>query len=195
MQNSTICFFEVKSFQFVNDQLRWEQRSIHCDDCHSPPQALRIGLDDDRSPPGRLAAVARSDLWTTPPAQVGFSGDVVRRRRFPTVVGSDLWNNSRGRDYLQWDRRGEDCNPEDNFFAPFRLSTAKMVLENRAGGYLPHSGSPYMLWSGDAGIAEPLTMDLYGTGSMATACWRRRKKSLPRLRDFRRLKRNVNSSR
>jgi len=132
MQISAFCLFHVKSFHFVNDQLCWEQKSIHCDDWHSPPHALRIGLDGDRSPPRRLTVVARSDSWTTPPAQVGFSGDVVRRRRFPWVVGSDLWGTSRGRDYLRWDRRGEVCNPEDNFFTPVRLSTAKMVLENRA---------------------------------------------------------------
>ncbi len=131
MQNSAFCFFQVKSFQIMNDQLCWEQRSIHCDDCHSPPQALRIGLDGDRSPPGRLTAVARSDPWTTPPAQVGLSGDVIRRRRFPWVV-SDLWDNSRGTGYLRWDRRCEDRNPEENFFTPVRLSTAKMVFENRA---------------------------------------------------------------
>ena len=94
MQNSAICFFQVKSFQIVNEQLCWEQRSIHCDDWHSPPHALRIGLDDDRSPPGRLAAVARSGPWTTPLAQVGFSGDVIRRRRLPCVVGSGLSANN-----------------------------------------------------------------------------------------------------
>ena len=126
MQNSTICFFRVKSFQFVNEQLCWEQRSIHCDDCHSPPHSLRIGLDDDRSQPGRSAAVARSDPWPTPPAQVGFSGDVIRRRRLPWVVGSDLWNNSRGGDYLRRDRRGEDRHPELEICVLARLDAAKV---------------------------------------------------------------------
>ena len=94
MQNSTIRFFQVMSFQIVNEQLCWEQRSIHCRDCHSPPHALRIGLYDDRSPPQRLAAVARSDPWTAPPAHVGFSGDVIRRRRLAWVVGSGLSANN-----------------------------------------------------------------------------------------------------
>jgi hypothetical protein len=71
MQNSTICFFQVRSFHFANEQRCWEPRSIHCRDCHSPPHALRIGLDDDRPPPRRLAAVARSDPWTTPTAHLG----------------------------------------------------------------------------------------------------------------------------
>ncbi len=87
MQNSIVCFFQVRSFHFVNQQLCWEPRSIHYRDCHSPPHSLRIGLDGGGSPPGRLAAVARADPWTTPPAQVGFSGDVIRRRRFPWVEG------------------------------------------------------------------------------------------------------------
>jgi hypothetical protein len=41
----------------------------------------------------RLSAVARSDPWTTPPAQVGISGDVTRRRRLPWVVGPHLSAN------------------------------------------------------------------------------------------------------
>jgi hypothetical protein len=44
-------------------------------------------------------------------------------------------------------------------------------------------------------LAKHFTIDLYGAGSTATACSARRRKSFPRLRDFRRLKRNVNSSR
>ena len=94
MQNFISTFSRSKSFQFVNEQLCWEKRSIHCDGCHSPPHALRIGLDDDRSPPGRLAAVARSDPWTAPPAHVGFSGDVIGSRRLPWAVGSDLSANN-----------------------------------------------------------------------------------------------------
>ena len=43
------------------------------------------------------------------------------------------------------------------------------------GGYLLDSGSPYRLWSDlDAAPSAHLTMDLYGTGSMATACCTRR---------------------
>ena len=42
---------------------------------------------------------------------------------------------------------------------------------------------------------RPPTIDLAGTGSMAIACWTRRKNSLPRDLEVWRLKRNVNSSR
>ena len=90
MQNFISTFSPSKSFQFVNEQLRWERDSIHRHDCHGPPHACRVGLQDDRSPPRRLAAVARSDPWNTPPAQVGFSGDVTRRRRLAWVVGSGI---------------------------------------------------------------------------------------------------------
>ena len=100
MQNSTFFFSQVKWFQFVNEQLCWERDSIHRNDCHGPPHAPRAGLQDDRSPPRRLSAVARSDPWKTPPAQVGFYGDATRRRTLPWVVGLDVWNNSRGEDYL-----------------------------------------------------------------------------------------------
>ena len=40
MQNFISTFSGSKSFQFMNEQLCWEQRSIHCDDCHGPPHAL-----------------------------------------------------------------------------------------------------------------------------------------------------------
>jgi len=96
----TTSFSPSKSFQFGNEQLCWEQGSPQCHDCHSPPHAARVGFHDDRSPPRRLAVVARSDPWKTTPAQVGFPGDATRRRRLPWVVGSDLWNNSSGGDYL-----------------------------------------------------------------------------------------------
>ena len=100
MQNSTFFFSQVKWFQFVNEQLSREQESPRRIDCHGPPHAPRVGRHDDRSPPRRLAAVARSDPWKTPPAQVGFYGDATRRRTLPWVVGLDVWNNSRGEDYL-----------------------------------------------------------------------------------------------
>ena len=112
MQNFISTFSQVKWFQFMNEQLSREQGSPHRHDCHGPPHAPRVGLHDDRSPPRRLAAVARSDPWKTTPAQVGFRGDATWRRRLPWVLGSDLWNNSRGEDYLRRDRRGEDCHPE-----------------------------------------------------------------------------------
>ncbi len=129
MQNFISTFSGSKSFQFMNEQLCWEQRSIHCDDCHSPPHSLRIGLDDDRPPPRRLAAVARSDPWTAPPAHVGFSGDVIRRRRLPWVVGSDRWDNSRGGDYLLKDKRDKDRHPEQEICVLARLAAAKVELE------------------------------------------------------------------
>jgi len=87
MQNCISTFSLSKLFQFVNDQLCWQRRNIHFHDCHSPPHALRIGLYDDTSPPQRSAALARLDPWATPPTHVGFSGDVIRRRRFPWVEG------------------------------------------------------------------------------------------------------------
>jgi hypothetical protein len=68
MQNFISTFSESKSFQFVIEQLRREKESIHSHDCHDPPHAAPVGLQDDRSPPRRLAAVARSDPWKTRPA-------------------------------------------------------------------------------------------------------------------------------
>jgi hypothetical protein len=62
-------------------------------------------------------------------------------------------------------------------------------------GYLLDSGSHYILWSAASACAKHFTIDLYGAGPTATACSARRRKSFPRLREFRRLKRNVNSSR
>ncbi|GEM_PF-432756 len=108
MQNFISTFSSSKSFQFVNEQICWEQRSPHRHDCHDPPHAVRVGRHDDRSPPRRLAAVVRSDPWKIPPAQVGFRGDATWRRRSPWVVGPDRWNIGRGEDYLPRDRRGED---------------------------------------------------------------------------------------
>ena len=51
------------------------------------------------------------------------------------------------------------------------------------GGYLLHSGSPYILWSAPSVSAKHFTMELYGAGPTATACCARRKKSFPRLRE------------
>ncbi len=75
---------------FVNEQLYWEEFSPHRYDCHDPPHAARVGFYDDRSPPRRLAWVARSDPWKTTPAKVGFPGDAIPRRRLRWVVGSDI---------------------------------------------------------------------------------------------------------
>ena len=132
MQNFISTFSPSKSFQFVNEQLFWEQGSPHCHDCHGPPHALRVGFHDDISPLGRFAAVARSDPWKATPAQLGFPGDATRRRRLPWVVGSDLWNNNRGGDYLLRDRRDEDGDPEEEFCSVAGLRATKIALEASA---------------------------------------------------------------
>jgi len=97
---------------FVNEQLRWEEESPHRHDCHDPPHTAGTEFLDDRSPPRRFPAVARSDPWKTTPAQVGFPRDETRRRRLSWVVGSDRWNNSRGKDCQRRYPHGEDCHPE-----------------------------------------------------------------------------------
>jgi hypothetical protein len=74
MQNFISTFSPSRSFQFVNEQLSSERGSPHRHDCHDPPHAPRMGGHDDRSPPRRLAAVARSGPWNT-----GRSGDYLRR--------------------------------------------------------------------------------------------------------------------
>jgi len=129
MQNFISTFSPSKSFQFVTEQLSREKESPRRHDCHDPPHAPRVGRQDDRSPPRRLAAVARSDPWKTTPAQAGFCQDATRRRRLPWVVGSDRWNTGRGGDYLRRDRRGEDCHPEQEICVLARLRAAKIELE------------------------------------------------------------------
>ena len=61
-------------------------------------------------------------------------------------------------------------------------------------GYSIDSGYPNLLCFLLGRPRIPLAIASYGAGSTATACWSRRKNSLPRYRDVRRLKRNVNSS-
>ena len=66
----------------------------------------------------------------------------------PWVVGSDLWNNSRGEDYLLRDRQGKDCDPEEEFCALAPLGAAKIELEAFAftcgtKGYLGSHGALY----------------------------------------------------
>ena len=73
-------------------------------------------------------------------------------------------------------------------FAIERCPTVKRHL------YLLHSGM-HELGLAPSALAKHLTIDLYGAGPTAAACSARRRKSFPRLRDVRRLKRNVNSSR
>src|ERR1700690_705411 len=61
-------------------------------------------------------------------------------------------------------------------------------------GYLLDSGSPYRLWFRFRG-GFGLMLRSRVSGPTATVCCARRKKSLPRLFDRRRLNRKVNSSR
>src|SRR5664279_645108 len=78
----------------MDEQLYLEEITPHRHDCRDPPHAAGVGFHDDKFPPRRLAGVARSDPWRSTPAQVGFSGDAMRRRRLPWVVESDHRNNS-----------------------------------------------------------------------------------------------------
>ena len=115
--------------RFVNEQLSWEEDTPHRHDCHDPPHATRVGFHDDSSPPQRLAAVARSNPWKTTPAQVGFPGEPTRKRRLPRVAGSDLWNNSRGKDCQQRYLRCKDCHPEQEIHALASMHAGKNDLE------------------------------------------------------------------
>ena len=121
---------------FVNEQLRWEQESPHRHDCHDPPHTAGIGFLDDRSPPRRLLAVSRSDLWEATPAQVGFPGDAIWRRRLPWVVGSASRNNSRGKDCQRRYLRGDDCHSEQEIHTQAALNAAKGEFEALAFTYL-----------------------------------------------------------
>jgi hypothetical protein len=120
MQNFISTFSPSKSFQFMNEQLCRERGSPRRHDCHGPPQ-----------------------LW-----QMGFREDVTRRRRLAAVARSDLWNNSRGGDYLLRDRRDEDGDPEEEFCALAALGIPKIELEAFAftcgpEGYLAGHASWY----------------------------------------------------
>ena len=138
MQNFIGSFSPSNSFHFVNEQLYWEEVSPHRHDCHDPPHATRVGFHDAKSPPRRLAAVARSGPWKATPATVGFPGDATRRRRLPWVVGSDCWNNGGGKD-CQWRYlRGEDRHPEMEFCPIAGLWATRNALE--VSRLLPTSG-------------------------------------------------------
>jgi hypothetical protein len=128
MQNYITSLSASKSSQIVNDRLSWDEGSPHRHDCHDPPHGVRGGFVEDRSPPRRLPAVARSDPWKVTRAQAGFPGDVTRRRRLPRVAGSDRWNTGTGRDCLRRDRRGEDCHPGQEIQSLAALSVAKIEL-------------------------------------------------------------------
>ena len=94
---------------FVNEQLRWEQESPHRHDCHDPPHTAGMEFLDDRSPPRRLPAVARSGPWKATPAEVGFPGDAVWRQRLPWVVGSDLSANNTGEGWFVSEELASGC--------------------------------------------------------------------------------------
>jgi hypothetical protein len=146
MQNFVSTFSPSKSLRFVNEHFSRKQQHPHRLDCHSPPHASRVGLHDDRSPPRRLAAVARSDPWKTPPAQVGFRGDATRRRSLPWVVGSDRWNTGRGEDYLRRDMPDEDCHPEEEFYALAALGAPRIELEACAFTHEPKAWEAFRGW-------------------------------------------------
>ena len=113
----------------VDEQLYWEEVSPHRHDCHDPPQAARVGFQDDKYPPRRLAAVARLEHWKSTPTMVGFPGDAMRRRRSPWVAESDLRNDSRGKDCLRRDWHGGDYYPEQEIHTLGALSVPKVELE------------------------------------------------------------------
>ena len=115
--------------RFVNEQLIREEESPHRHDCHDPPHTAGMGFLDDRSPPRRLPAVARSDPWKATPAQVGFPGDATWRRRLPWVVGSDGRNTGRGKDCQRRYLHGEDCHAELEIHALAALNAAKGEFE------------------------------------------------------------------
>jgi hypothetical protein len=120
----------VQNFiSFVDDQLYLEEIIPHRHDCHDPPHAVRVGDHGDESPPRRLAGVERSGLWKATPAQVGFPGEAMRRRRLLWVVGSNHWCRNCGEEYLWRNWRGEDCYPEQEIHTLGALSVPKVELE------------------------------------------------------------------
>ena len=138
MQNYITSFSALKSSQFINDRLSWDESSPHRHDCHDPPHGVRVGFLEYRSPPRRLAAVARSDPWKVTRAQARFPGDVTRRRRLSWVAGPDRWNTGTGKDCLRRDRRGEDCHPKQEICPFAGLRASRIALA--ASRLLPGSG-------------------------------------------------------
>jgi hypothetical protein len=128
MQNYITAFSASKSSQIVNDRLSWDESSPDRHDCHDPPHEARGGFLEGRSPPRRLAGVARSDPWKVTRAQARFPGDVTRRRRLSWVAGPDRWNTGTGKDCLRRDQRGEDCYPGREIDALAALPAAKIEL-------------------------------------------------------------------
>jgi hypothetical protein len=128
MLNFISSFASSKSLRSVNEHHSSEDRSPHRCDCHDPPHKACVGLSDDRSPPRRLAAVARSDPRKAKRAQTGLPWDATRMRRLPRVAASDLCHNSRGTDCLRRDLHGEDCHPGQEIQSLAALSAAKIKL-------------------------------------------------------------------
>ena len=151
MQNFARSFSASKSSQFVNDRLGWDEGSPHRHDCHDPPHGARGGFVDDRSPPRRLPAVARSDPWEATRAQEGFLGDVTRRRRLSRVAGSYRWNTGTGGDCLRRDLHGEDCHHGQGIQSPAPLAAAKIDLGAFTVMYTPKD----CFGSHGASCAEP----------------------------------------
>ena len=128
MQNYITSFSASKPSQIVNGRLSWDEGSPDRHDCHDPPHEARGGFVEDRSPPRRLTAVARSDPWKVTRAQAGFPGDATRRRRLFLVAGPDRWNTGTGKDCLRRDLRGEDCHPGQEIQSLAPLAAAKIDL-------------------------------------------------------------------
>ena len=128
MQNFITSFCASKPSQIVNDRLGWDEGSPHRHDCHDPPHEARGGFVEDRSPPRRLPAVARSAPWKAAPVQVGLPGDATRKQRSTLVAGLDCWNNSRGKDYLRRNCCGNDCHPEREIHTFAAIGAAEIAL-------------------------------------------------------------------
>src|ERR1017187_2421019 len=116
-------------FQFVNVQLYREEVSPHRHDCHDPPHAVGVGFRDHKSPPRRLARVARLQPWKSTLTTVGFPVDATRRGRLHWDVWSDRWNTGMDEDYLRRDGRGEDCHPEQAICSCAGLGDVKIEFE------------------------------------------------------------------
>ena len=128
MQNYITSFSVSKSSQFVNDQLGWDEGSPHRHDCHDPPHGARVGFLDDRSPPRRLAGVARSDPWKVTKLRRDSRGMELGGEDCPGLQGQTAGTRGGGRDCLRRDRRGEDCHPGQEIQSLAALAAAKIEL-------------------------------------------------------------------
>ena len=117
---------------FVNEQFNREEDCPHRHDCHDPPHGVPVGFLDDRSPPQRLPAMARSDPWKVTSAQVGFPADPTRWRRLPWVAGSDRRNMGRGKHCRRRVLCGEECDPEQDVVVSLLYGRAGAHLQLRA---------------------------------------------------------------